>query len=87
MLTCKECVHYDACHRMDREIPAESCKTFKNKTDIVEVIRCKDCKHLKIINTDKIYAVCEAPVLTQFYPFEIDTRKHFCSYGKNKEED
>lgn len=63
MLTCKECVHYDACHRMDREIPAESCRTFKNKADLVQVINCKDCKHLKFIHLkltqEIIFAVTE----------------------------
>ena len=51
-MTCKEnCLYYEACigwvepeELMEHNKP-ESCKTFKNKADFVEVVRCKDCKH------------------------------------------
>ena len=53
--------------------------------DVVEVVRCKDCKHLEIINSREVYAKCRMTDL-EFKPFDIDTRKHFCSYGERREE-
>ena len=53
--------------------------------DVVEVVRCKDCKHLEIINSREVYAKCRMTDL-EFKTFDIDTRKHFCSYGERREE-
>lgn len=39
-MTCKECLHYEACHRMGKEIPSESCSTFKDRSKFIE-IPCK----------------------------------------------
>lgn len=55
MTTCKDCIHERACTEMlkaqgyeisaDYKGNADRCDTFKNKADVVEVVRCKDCKH------------------------------------------
>lgn len=37
MKTCKDCIHYEACHRKDREIPANTCRTFKDKSIVLEL--------------------------------------------------
>jgi len=44
MNTCEDCIHYNSC---DDEILcfASFCGRFKNKSDFVEVIKCKDCMH------------------------------------------
>ena len=52
--------------------------------DVVEVVRCKDCKHLEVINSREVYAKCIMTDL-EFKPFDIDTRKHFCSYGERRD--
>lgn len=52
--------------------------------DVVEVVRCKDCKHLRIINGKGLYAYCPKTEC-KFEPFEIDTRTHYCSFGVRKE--
>ncbi len=53
-MTCKDCIHENVCSALiekglpweDGEYPAEAfCMTFRNKADVVEVVRCKDCKH------------------------------------------
>lgn len=49
------------------------------------VVRCKDCKHLCVLNRKDIYAFC-TKTNTVFLPFELDTRTHFCSLGKRKDE-
>ena len=48
------------------------------------VVRCRECKHLNIINNQKLYAHCPK-TNTIFLPFELDTRTHFCSLGQRKE--
>lgn len=51
--------------------------------DVVEACRCSECKHLKIINKEPIYAECEKQKLT-FLLWQADTREHSCSYGERK---
>ena len=52
--------------------------------DAVPVVRCKECKHLNVLNRKELYAHCPK-TNTVFLPFELDTREHFCSLGKRKE--
>ena len=54
--------------------------------DAVEVVRCKDCKHLNVLNRKEIYAHCPK-MNTVFLPFELDTRQHFCSCGTRRSTD
>ena len=57
----------------------------KNPTaDVVEVVRCGECKYLKVFNGPTIYAFCPK-IDFAFEPFQTDTRTHFCSYGEKKE--
>ena len=52
--------------------------------DAVPVIRCRECKHLNVVNRKELYAHCPK-TNTVFLPFELDTREHFCSLGERKE--
>ena len=52
--------------------------------DAVPVVRCKDCKHLRVWNRKDIYAFCPKTNIV-FLPFEKDTRTFFCSFGKRKD--
>ena len=52
--------------------------------DAVEVVRCRECKHLNVVNRKELYAHCQK-TNTVFLPFELDTREHFCSLGERKE--
>ena len=57
-----------------------------NNAPRVEVVRCKDCKHLNVLNRKDLYAHCPK-TNTVFFPFELDTRTHFCSLGERKDND
>ncbi len=91
--TCEECMYYEVCKEIE-SLPqrkdfiwyrAESgCPHFKNRTDLVEVVRCADCRKLKIINDGKVYAKCTETGF-EFSPFGTNTRKHFCNYGERKD--
>ena len=52
--------------------------------DAVPVVRCRECKHLNVVNRKELYAHCPK-TNTAFLPFELDTREHFCSLGERKE--
>ena len=51
--------------------------------DVVPVVRCRECKHLNVINDPKLYAHCPKTNIV-FLPFDLDTREHFCSLGQRK---
>lgn len=50
-----------------------------------EIVRCGECEHLEIINKAPTYAKC-AITNRVFKLWDEDTRSHFCSYGKRKEQ-
>lgn len=52
--------------------------------DAVPVVRCRECKHLNVVNRKELYAHCPK-TNTVFLPFELDIREHFCSLGERKE--
>lgn len=67
----------------DKCISVDAMKSFvKNRpaVDVAPVVRCKDCKHLRVWNQKDLYAFCQKTNIV-FLPFELDTRTHFCSYG------
>lgn len=97
MATCKECVHYELCKRIDYELEYHNksikeaeeelpikCRFFKNKTDVIPVVRCKDCKHRQenpdINNT--CYLTCNMPYGIQGTVAPDD----YCSYGEKGNE-
>jgi len=53
--------------------------------DVVEVVRCKDCKHLEIINGPRVYARCNRHDLPIISFGLIDTREWFCADGERRE--
>lgn len=86
-MTCKDCIHYGICifHLTGNEW--SKCFHFKNKADVVEVVRCKDCElssepksvsrlELYINNYDVRFCEKEQKIVCG---------THFCSYGTPKE--
>lgn len=54
--------------------------------EAVEIVRCRECKHLNVLNSKLLYAHCPK-TNTVFMPFELDAREHFCSLGERKDGD
>lgn len=57
--------------------------------DAVEVVRCRDCEHLRIYDGASLYATC-SKTGTTFYQkthslFALDAKTHFCSLGERSE--
>lgn len=79
-MTCKDCIHKKVCDALiksgcpylDEEIPANVFyMEFKNKADVIEVVRCKNC----ISNRDGFCNFLDRPI----------AENDFCSYGKKVE--
>ena len=71
----------------DKTIHVDALKRFllnRPTADVVPVVRCKDCKYLRVWNQKDLYAFCPKTNFV-FLPFQADTRTHFCSYGEPKE--
>ena len=82
--TCQKCIHYEICKtRIDfneyaLEMQKFKCPNFKNNSDVVKVVRCKECKHF-ITDTFK-RTMCNRT----FTMFEMN-ENDFCSFGVRKE--
>ena len=78
--TCGDCIHADICEHLPnlplfhRKNEAH-CVTFKDKADLVEVVRCKDCRYF-----DGVFGHCDNHGMA-ILPNE------FCSYGERREGD
>lgn len=69
--------HVEECREALRSIPA---------ADVVEVVRCKDCKHSKHWYRDK--RLCRLWYGEEKPPAPIDVFDDgFCNYGERREED
>lgn len=99
MASCKDCLHYDVCGSItaliQRVIIAgdkanERCELFKPTADVVEVVKCKDCKHRgdfgcpmyreeDIEWDDDGYTECDIII------HDLTKDDYFCSYGERKE--
>lgn len=77
MATCKDCLHYEPCYEYGNILdPAHGgvrCDSFKSSADVVEVVRCKDCKFF-------VYDVCRHD-----FAMNLSRSDDFCSYGERKE--
>ena len=77
MATCKDCFHFDVCDEL-RYGDISNCNSdycggfFKPKTDVVKVVRCKDCKSYNG------HRYCN------YHADPVDDND-YCSYGELKE--
>lgn len=75
---------FDYCRKgIADEIPniEERCSCFMDKADVVEVVRCKDCKHFRVWETGS--PTCEHWTYVDDVSTDPDA---FCSYGERREE-
>lgn len=79
MKTCENCFHYGACLLNGEYLPSP-CRKYTDKTDVVEVVRCKDCCWCMV--TSQPYAAAYCIKGTRSFIVEADD---FCSRGERKE--
>ena len=75
---------YEKAKAVEKICCAVMDKDVKSTFDVEVVVRCRECKHLNVVNRKELYAHCPK-TNTAFLPFELDTREHFCSLGERKE--
>ena len=77
-MTCKDCFHCDVCLCNDNydHYASSLCDHFKNKADVVKVVRCKEC----------VYANDKGDTC-YFGEGRFVTPEHYCSNGERKCED
>lgn len=92
-MSCQDCIHYNICclwttTDLDEDRAYEYCfGNFKSAFDMVEVVRCKDCKHF-VPQYDThtgqrlYYGICKLNS-NRFCDEEVDYN-HYCGYGKRK---
>ena len=81
---CETCLYNKNCqflakHKLE---PVVSCTAYNNAADMVEVVRCKDCKHWGTEcagETDRIKE-CE-------YAHYMTGANGYCVYGERREDD
>lgn len=64
----------------DDVLHEEILKVWDN---MVQVVRCSECKYLNIVNGEEVYAFC-GNLPTLFY-FDGDTMEFYCADGERKE--
>lgn len=83
--TCSDCVHCDVCENtfswLDQEDNTKyiTCHHFKNKADVVEVVRCEECKYWGGITFGNI---CRR--WTGLNEKNCTKPTGFCSYGEKR---
>ena len=64
----------------NRQHGEKRCCAFKNKVDMVEVVRCKDCGYFRK-GDSKLYGICNRPLKKQVMKAHDD----FCSDARRKD--
>ena len=83
--TCRDCFHFDVCDYHITELTTmtvnECSHKFVNKADVVEVVRCKDCKYWGGVTFGYICRRFSGTTLRN------ETRESdYCSYGEKNGE-
>lgn len=79
MNKCRTCDNYDDCSLSE---PNEYC--YRNTADVVEVVRCKDCKYRTKLTSEEDYGV-EIWVCNHDCGCAQCNDDDFCRYGEKKE--
>lgn len=77
MATCNDCIHYSVC--MARTHENTLCDHFKNKADVVPVVKCSQCRKRYTTECALWYATMND---TEY--FVERGKDFFCSYGEKK---
>ena len=81
---CKDCTSSCEHAGKDREfvcVKGVSCKTVKPKTEMVDVVRCKDCAKDGLLTCPMCYIESNELIFINHDP------EFFCAYGERKDGD
>lgn len=75
--------HYTDKNRIaDAEATVEWLKYYAPAADVVEVVRCKDCKYIRPIVNEYTHDV--TGLWCSLFDIENVAENHFCSYGERR---
>ena len=83
MSICKECLHNEVCKYGENRsngmyCTGDKCKQYKPTADVVEVVRCKDCKYFEADDEGFYYYCVASTGLDCKMPID------YCSYGERR---
>lgn len=88
-MTCKDCIHHVVCavyapNFDDVLANGENCSEFKNESDFVEVVRCKDCLYCEECHYEE---EGESPYIKLKCKWSNYSRQSndYCSLGEKKD--
>ena len=96
MPQCNNCIHNEVCityadmrikdalNITDKEIADFECEYYDNRDNVQQVVRCKDCKHLKY---DRDFTTGRYCSLRNVNGGKYCKDDDFCSYGKRMDGD
>lgn len=82
---CKGCIRYPICNSFQNFVDPDECRLFKRETDLVEVVRCKDCKNCEFFYPEK--KLNEEPRGVHYCNLLKSDRNpdDYCSFGRRKD--
>lgn len=86
-MTCLNCLYFPMCKNIaagEKTITSEVCEVFTSSTDMVEVVRCKDCKHFSKVGVSHggtEWGQCHCVYVSRLSCESDD----FCKHGEEKE--
>lgn len=90
MASCYDCIHCGACSDAgdsgfsSLKEDVSGCKHFKNKVDVVEVVRCKDCKHRETFKCP-MFSFEYQEWTDDYQTTDLTEDNGFCQYGEKKQ--
>ncbi len=82
---CRGCIRFPICNSFQNFVDPAECRMFKREADLVEVVRCKDCKNCDFSYPEK--ELGKEPTGLYYCKLLKGDRKSddYCSFGKRKD--
>jgi hypothetical protein len=92
MARCEDCLHFEVCQALEQgngimRVHPLHCGCYKPTADVVEVVRCKDCRYCRNLPNGLCYAWTEPATNERGYKGEVHCvgPDDFCSIGQRME--
>lgn len=84
MARCEECLHFEVCEALEQgnglvKVSPIHCGYYKPTADVVEVVRCKDCKNAR--GNLMSIGICDCLKYR-----DMRQGDDFCNYGERRAE-
>ena len=90
-MNCNDCIYFKRCVVLGVELDMnhdkeadKNCRYFKNKSNVVEVVRCKDCINWKREGQGTTCGKCYSDQWDNDYFYYETFENDFCSYGERR---